>query len=175
MLGLLAQPSEQEEADLAVARDTAPLRPQPGLNQIRPLIDRVTAAGLPAELRVNGTPRALPPGMDLAAYRVIQEALTNVIKHAGQSSPTVTLDYTDNALVVEVADNGAPDGVVALPRGAPSPLTAMPGGGHGLLGLRERVLLYGGELDAGCRPEGGWRVRARFPEQPSRPAVPVPS
>jgi signal transduction histidine kinase len=174
MLGLLAQPSEQEEADLAVARDTAPLRPQPGLNQIRPLIDRVTAAGLPAELRVNGTPRALPPGMDLAAYRVIQEALTNVIKHAGQSSPTVTVDYRNDALVVEVADNGAPDDMAARPRGAPSALTAMPGG-HGLLGLRERVLLYGGELDAGSLPEGGWRVRARFPEQPSRPAVPVPS
>lgn len=175
MLGLLAQPGDPEEADLAVVRDTAPLRPQPGLDQVRPLIDRVTAAGLPAELRVSGTPRALPPGMDLAAYRVIQEALTNVIKHAGQSSPTVTLDYTDDALVVEVTDNGALDNVGARHHGGPSVLTAMPGGGHGLLGLRERVSLYGGELDAGSRPEGGWRVRARFPEQPSLAAVPAPS
>jgi signal transduction histidine kinase len=175
MLGLLALPGEQEEADLAVVQDTAPLRPQPGLDQVRPLIDRVTAAGLPAELRVRGTPRALPPGMDLAAYRVIQEALTNVIKHARQSSPTVTLDYTDDALVVEVADNGAPAEAAASHRRAPGALTAMPGGGHGLLGLRERVLLYGGEFDAGCRPEGGWRVRARFPGQPSLAAVPVPS
>jgi len=175
MLGLLAQPGDPEEADLAVVRDTAPLRPQPGLDQVRPLIDRVTAAGLPAELRVSGTPRALPPGMDLAAYRVIQEALTNVIKHAGQSSPTVTLDYTDDALVVEVTDNGALDNVGARHHGGPSVLTAMPGGGHGLLGLRERMSLYGGELDAGSRPEGGWRVRARFPEQPSLAAVPAPS
>jgi len=175
MLGLLAQPGDPEEADPAVAQDTAPLRPQPGLAQVRPLIDRVTAAGLPVEFRVHGTARALPPGMDLAAYRVIQEALTNVIKHAGQSSATVTLDYRDDALVVEVADNGAPDEVAARHRGAPGALTAMPGGGHGLLGLRERVLLYGGELDARSQPEGGWQVRARFPGQPSLAAVPVPS
>jgi signal transduction histidine kinase len=170
MLGLLAQPGDPQlgdpqQASPAIAQDTAPLRPQPGLDQVGPLVDRVTAAGLPVELRVSGTPRALPPGMDLAAYRVIQEALTNVIKHAGQSSSTVTLDYTDDALMVEVADHG----------GAPSALTAMPGGGHGLLGLRERVLLYGGELDAGSQPEGGWRVRARFPGQPCTVAVPVPS
>ena len=102
--------------------------------------------------------------MDLAAYRVIQEALTNVIKHAGQSSATVTPDYRDDALVVEVADDGGPDKVAQRPRGAPGALTAMPGGGHGLLGLRERVVLYGGELDAGRQPGGGWRVRARLPE-----------
>ena len=175
MLGLLAQPGDPEEAGQGAARDTAPLRPQPGLEQVRPLIDRVTAAGLPAEFRVSGTPRPLPPGMDLAAYRVIQEALTNVIKHAGQSSATVTLDYRDDALVVEVADNGAPSEVAARHRSASGAVTAMPGGGHGLLGLRERVLLYGGELDAGSQSEGGWRVRARFPEQPSLAAVPVPS
>jgi signal transduction histidine kinase len=175
MLGLLAQPGEPEQADPAVAQDAAPLRPQPGLDQVRPLIDRVTAAGLSAELRVHGTARALPPGTDLAAYRVIQEALTNVMKHAEQSSATVTLDYRDDALVVEVADNGAPDKVTPRPRGAPGALGAMPGSGRGLLGLRERVLLYGGELDAGSQPGGGWRVRARFPEQPSLAAMPVPS
>jgi signal transduction histidine kinase len=175
MLGLLAQPGEPEEANPAVAQDTPPLQPQPGLNQVRPLIERVAAAGLPVELRIHGTARALPPGMDLAAYRVIQEALTNVIKHAEQSSATVTLDYRDDVLAVEVADNGAPDKVAPRPRGTPGALTAMPGGGRGLLGLRERVLLYGGELDAGSQPGGGWRVRARFPEQPSLAAVPVPS
>jgi signal transduction histidine kinase len=163
MLGLLTQPGDREDAGPAVGWDTGPLRPQPGLGQVRPLIDRVTAAGLPVEIRVNGTPRALPPGMDLAAYRVIQEALTNVIKHAGQSSATVTLDYRDDALVVEVADSGAPGEVTATP------------GGHGLLGLRERALLYGGELDAGSQPDGGWRVRARFPERPALAAVTVPS
>ena len=175
MLGLLAQPGEPEQADPAVAEDTAPLRPQPGLDQVGPLIDRVTATGLPVQLRVHGTARALPPGMDLAAYRVVQEALTNVIKHAGQSSATVTLDYRDDALVVEVADDGGPDKAAPRPRGAPGALAAMPGGGRGLLGLRERVLLYGGDLDAGSQPGGGWRVRARFPEQPSLAAVPVPS
>jgi signal transduction histidine kinase len=174
MLGLLTQPGDPDEAGPAVVRDTAPLRPQPGLAQVRLLVDRVTAAGLPVEFRVRGATRALPPGTDLAAYRVVQEALTNVIKHAGKSSATVTLDYRDESLVVEVADNGAPGEVAARHRGTPGALTAMPGG-HGLLGLRERVLLYGGELDAGSQPEGGWRVRARFPGQPSLAAIPVPS
>jgi signal transduction histidine kinase len=173
MLGLLAQPGEPESAGQSAGRDAVPLRPQPGLAQVRPLIDRVTAAGLPVALRVHGTARALPPGMDLAAYRVIQEALTNVIRHAGQSSATVTLDYGDDALVVEVTDEGGPGEVAALHRGTPGTLEAMPGG-HGLLGLRERVSLYDGELDTGSRPGGGWRVRARFPGQPS-PAIPVSS
>jgi signal transduction histidine kinase len=174
MLGLLTQPGGPDDVGPAVAAGTAPLRPQPGLDQVRPLIGRVTAAGLPVELRVSGTPRALPPGMDLAAYRVVQEALTNVIKHAGRSCATVTLDYRDDALVVEVTDNGAPGKAAARRRGAPGALMAMPGG-HGLLGLRERVWLYGGDLDAGSQPQGGWRVRARFPEQPSPAAAPVPS
>jgi signal transduction histidine kinase len=174
MLGLLTQPDDLEQAGPAAGQDTAPLRPQPGLDHVRPLIDRVTATGLPVQFRVNGTPRALPPGTDLAAYRVIQEALTNVIKHAGQSCATVTLDYRDDALVVEVADNGAPAEAAARYRSAPGALGAVPGG-HGLLGLRERVSLYGGDLDAGSQPQGGWRVRARFPGQPSPAVVPVPS
>jgi signal transduction histidine kinase len=178
MLGLLTQPGDPDRPDgpdaaaPAAARDTASLRPQPSLGQVRPLIDKVTATtGLPVELRVSGTPRALPSGMDLAAYRVIQEALTNVIKHAGRSAATVTLDYRDDALVVEIADSGT----AAPHRGAPGALTAMPGGGHGLLGLRERVSLYDGELDAGSQPQGGWRVRARFPEPASPVVIPVPS
>jgi signal transduction histidine kinase len=174
MLGLLAQPGAPEEAGPAVARDTGPLQPQPGLGQVRPLIERVAAAGLPVELRVTGSPRALPPGMGLAAYRVIQEALTNVIKHAGQSAATVTLDYRDDALVVEVADSSGPGEVAARRCDAPGALTALPGG-RGLLGLRERVLLYGGDLEAGSQPGGGWRVRARFPEEPSLAAIPAPS
>jgi signal transduction histidine kinase len=174
MLGLLTQPGDPDEAGPAAAAGTVPLRPQPGLDQVAPLIDRVAATGLPVELRVSGTPRPLPPGMDLAAYRVIQEALTNVIKHAGRSSATVTLDYRDDALVVEVADSGAPGEPAARRRGAPGVLTAVPGG-RGLLGLRERVLLYGGDLDVGSQPEGGWRVRARFPGRLSPAAIPVPS
>jgi len=175
MLGLLAVPGGPEDAGRPVSQDTTPLRPQPGLDEIGPLIDRVTAAGLPVELRVTGTPRALPAGMDLAAYRVVQEALTNVIKHAGHSSATVVLDYRDDAVVIEVANDGEPEPVAARHHGAPGALTAMPGGGRGLLGLRERVVLYGGDLDAGSRLSGGWRVRAQFPHQQSLTAVPVPS
>jgi signal transduction histidine kinase len=171
MLGLLVQPAEPEDIGPAGTSETGPLRPQPGLDQLRPLIGRVTAAGLPVEFRVHGTPRTLPPGMDLAAYRVVQEALTNVIKHAGQSSARVTLDYRYDALVIEVTDDGRP-GAAPMPAAMPD---ALPGSGRGLLGLRERVSLYGGELEAGSEPGGGWRVRAWFPEQPSLTAIPVPA
>jgi signal transduction histidine kinase len=105
------------------------------------------------QLQVRGLVRPLPPGLNLAAYRVVQEALTNVLKHAGQPATTVTLDYQPGALIVEVADNGGP---------GPA---SLPGTGRGLLGLRERVALYGGELDAGGRPGGGWLVRARIPDE----------
>jgi signal transduction histidine kinase len=144
LLGLLAPPGGADES---------PPPPQPGLDQVRPLIDRVTTAGLPVKLRVHGPVRPLPPGLDLAAYRVVQEALTNVMKHAGQPATTVTLDYQPGALIVEVADDGGP---------VPADL---PGTGRGLLGLRERVTLYGGELDAGHQPGGGWLVRARIPDE----------
>jgi len=174
MLGLLAQPAGPGGASRTSTSETAPLRPQPGLDQIRPLIERVTATGLPVELRVHGTPRALPPGMDLAAYRVVQESLTNVIKHAGQSAATVTLDYRHDALVIEVNDDSRRGGT-AVPGITSGMLSTTPGAGHGLLGLRERVSLYGGELEAGVQTRGGWRVRARFPGQPSLPAIPEPS
>jgi len=136
------------------------LRPQPGLDQLGPLIDRVTAAGLPVQLRTAGEPRELPPGLDLAAFRVVQEALTNVLKHAGKSPTTVTLEYGDDKLLVDVADAGRRDAVAAPSLGVPS------GTGLGLLGLRERAAVYGGQLEAGPRPGGGWRVRARFPVDP---------
>jgi signal transduction histidine kinase len=143
------------------APDGEDLRPQPGLGQLQPLIDRVAAAGLPVELQVAGAPRALPPGLDLVAYRVVQEALTNVIKHAGKPGTSVRLDYQVADLVVEVTDAGRP-----VPPAGPAP-SAVPGSGRGLLGLRERVALYGGELDARPRPGGGWLVRARLPVDPS--------
>jgi signal transduction histidine kinase len=137
------------------------LSPQPGLGQLQPLIDRVAATGLPVDLQVGGEPRALPPGLDLAAYRVVQESLTNVLKHAGKPRTTVRLDYGDAELVVEVTDAGRP-----IPAAGPVP-SGVPGAGRGLLGLRERVVLYGGELDAGTRPDGGWQVRARLPVDPT--------
>jgi len=145
LLGLLDPPGG--------AADGSPPPPQPGLDQVRSLVDRMNTAGLPVGLRVQGQARPLPPGLDLAAYRVVQEALTNVLKHAGQPATTVTLDYQPGALMVEVADDGCP---------APA---SLPGTGRGLLGLRERVALYGGELDAGGRPGGGWLVRARIPDE----------
>jgi len=163
LLGLLS-PAEAPPGE----RD---LRPQPGLGQLQPLIDRIAAAGLPVELHVAGVPRGLPPGQDLAAFRVVQEALTNVIKHVGKPRTTVTLDYRADDLVVEVANAGRP-----FPAGSPAVTTAA-GSGRGLLGLRERMTLYGGDLVAEPRAGGGWLVRARMPVEPvPRPgAAPGPA
>ena len=140
LLGLLAPPGGDE----------AVLVPQPGAGQVPSLVERVRAAGLSVELSVTGA-HDLPPGVDLAAYRVVQEALTNVIKHAGTSRAAVVLEYRPEDLLITVTDDGRP----VTGSGGP--------GGRGLIGLRERIALYGGELDAGPRPGGGWRVRARIP------------
>jgi signal transduction histidine kinase len=140
LLGLLAPAGEDK--DLLV--------PQPGAARVPALVERVRAAGLSVELTVTGA-RDLPPGVDLAAYRVVQEALTNVIKHAGTARAAVVLEYRPDDLLIAVTDDG---------RAAPG--SSGPGG-RGLIGLRERIGLYGGELDAGPRPGGGWRVRARIP------------
>ncbi len=152
--GLVAAAGPTTSGSLA-ERD---LRPQPGLQQLQPLISRVAAAGLPVELQVSECRYDLPPGLDLAAFRVVQEALTNVLKHAGETPTSVRLDYGESALVVDIANDG---------RVSPAPALRIPAGaGRGLIGLRERITLYGGELDAGPRPGGGWRVRARFPVDP---------
>jgi signal transduction histidine kinase len=139
LLGLLSPPGDGAAAEL---------RPQPGLGELDALVTRVTAAGLPVDLRVTGTPRALPPGADLAAYRVAQEALTNVLRHAGRAAASVLVQWGEK-LVITVTDDG---------RGGAAGAT-----GRGLLGLRERLSLYGGELDAGPRAGGGWQVRAVMP------------
>jgi signal transduction histidine kinase len=160
LLGLLNPAGSTSAGDSALAEHD--LRPQPGLQQLQPLLDRVSSAGLPVELTVSERSYALPPGLDLAAFRVIQEALTNVLKHAGPTRTTVHLDYGESALLLDVADAGRASPVA----GPPIP----PGTGRGLIGLRERISLYGGELDAGPRPGGGWRVRARFPVDPATAA-----
>jgi signal transduction histidine kinase len=116
----------------------------------------VRAAGLTVTLTVTGTARALPPGADLAAYRVVQEGLTNVLRHAGQASACVAAHWGDQ-LLLTVTD----DGQGADPDGPDDGRTPDPG--RGLLGLRERLALYGGELAAGPRPGGGWRVSAVLP------------
>jgi signal transduction histidine kinase len=153
LLGLLAPAGNHGSA-----ADEAALVPQPGLGQVRALVDRVRAAGLPAELIVTEGARPLPPGVDLAAYRVVQEALTNVLKHGGGARAVVRLAYGERELVITVTDDGAAAGYG--PQGSR-------GAGRGLIGLRERLGLYGGELDAGPRPGGGWRVRAIIPLEPA--------
>jgi signal transduction histidine kinase len=126
------------------------LAPQPGLAALDGLVEQVGAAGTPVKVTIDGEPRPLPPGVDLTLYRVIQEALTNVLKHAGPADAEVAIRYGDAAVEVEVVDGGA--------REAPAD-----GAGLGLIGMRERVGLYGGTLDVGARPGGGFHVRARLP------------
>ena len=158
MLGLLSVPDAETPDSPAGVEAREDLRPLPGLGQLTTLTDRMAAAGLEVELRVLGALWPLSPSRDLAAYRVIQEALTNVLKHAGTAATVVTVDYRPDGLLLEVTDDGPPSAA------APSP-AALRGSGRGLLGLRERVMLAGGEFDAGPRPGGGWRVKAQFPAE----------
>jgi signal transduction histidine kinase len=147
----------------------AALSPQPGVTQIPALLARVVAAGLPVELSVDAAQsrRPLPPGLDLAAYRVVQEALTNVMKHAGQARTTVRIEYRPRELLITVSDDGRPaDAAPAVAAAAGPGRPAAPGGGRGLIGLRERLSVYGGVLDAGPRPGGGWRLAVRVPLEP---------
>jgi signal transduction histidine kinase len=165
LLGLLGPPASADSgAPDGAARAGQDLRPQPGLGQLRPLVDRVAAAGLPVQLQVGEVPPGIPPGPDLAAFRVVQEGLTNVIKHAGKPRTRVSVDYRDGDLFVEVVDTGPP-----IAAAGPT----LPGTGRGLLGLRERMALYGGELDAGPGQDGGWLVRARIPADPLPAGPPV--
>jgi signal transduction histidine kinase len=124
--------------------------PQPTMRELGALVERTRAAGLPVSLNVEGEPQSLPAGMDLAAYRVVQEALTNAIKHAGAAPTEVTVRWEPEHLELEIVDNGAP-----AANGS--------GGGHGLVGMKERVRLYDGELRAGRREGGGFEVVARLP------------
>jgi signal transduction histidine kinase len=130
--------------------EDAALTPQPGLERLAQLLDQVRAAGLPVELAVEGPRAPLPPGLDLAAYRLVQEALTNTLKHANASQANVTLRYGAAELAIDVIDDG---------RGATANGTV----GRGLAGMRERAALYDGTIRAGPRSEGGFAVSARFP------------
>ena len=142
---------------LAVLRDTdsepedGPTAPQPSLANIERLVEHVREAGLPIELTIQGEPGPVPPGVDLSAYRIVPESLTNVLKHSGEGAmATVTITYSADDLCVAVADDG---------RGA----NAANGGGHGLAGIRERVAVVGGSVVAEPAPAGGFEVRARLP------------
>lgn len=163
LLGLLAPSPSGEDDDVAAGgpRDddtVADLAPQPGLDRLGQLVDRVSFAGLPVEVRISGEPRPLPQGIAVTAYRIVQEALTNALRHGDGGKAEVTVRYADHALRVEVLSTGPS----VLTGDAPPPV-ARRGTGRGLLGLRERVAVYGGDLDARRRLGGGYRVRARIP------------
>lgn len=136
-----------------------PTTPAPGLAQLDALVANAVQAGLPTELRVTGEAVELPMPVDLAAYRIIQESLTNSIRHAGPATATVSLTFSDAELLIEVADNGQGPPKDA-PRGAPR---NMSNGGHGLIGMQERAAAAGGTMRAGSTPGGGYLVSARLP------------
>jgi signal transduction histidine kinase len=129
------------------------LAPQPGLAQLEALVDRVRQAGLPVSMRVEGQARPLPGGLDLAAYRIVQEALTNALKYARQAQTDVLIWYSETGLTVEVQNEGGN-----------RPASAGGSTGHGLVGMRERAALYGGTVEASRRPDNGYRVRIWLPD-----------
>jgi signal transduction histidine kinase len=145
LLDLLRADDEDAAGDLV---------PQPGLTALRALVERIREAGLPVTVQVDGEPYPVDAGVALTVYRLVQEALTNVLKHAGPASAQLRIGFGADELTVEVFDTGH----------GPRPAEPPPGAaGHGLLGMRERVALYGGELHTGPRPGGGFRVYARIP------------
>jgi signal transduction histidine kinase len=139
MVGVLRRPEEGPA-----------LAPQPSLEHLDRLVEQAREAGLPVDLRVEGAAVELPVGVDLTAYRLVQEGLTNALKHARATRAEVLVNYGDGQIEVVVSDDGKGVG-------------NGDGGGHGLVGMRERVSVYGGELDAGPQPGGGYRLRAKLP------------
>jgi signal transduction histidine kinase len=130
------------------------LTPAPGLGDLPALVDSVRRSGMDVDLQLDGYPGQLPPGPELSVYRIVQEALTNVRKHAGRSRTNVHVKCSDTAIVAEIHDDGA---------SRPTIDVAVPGAGHGLIGMRERVALYGGTLIAGPSAAGGFLVQASIP------------
>ncbi len=141
LLGVLRDPDEETG-----------LAPQPGIGDLDALAVSVGAAGLPVNLVIDGDLAGLPATVDVSVYRIVQEALTNVLKHAGPARADVTIGCAQDAVTIEVTDNGAAES-------GHQP----PADGHGLAGMRERAAVFGGELAAGPRPDGGYAVRARLP------------
>jgi signal transduction histidine kinase len=140
---------------LRTADETLALAPQPSLKELGTLVEHVRAAGLPVQVAVEGEPRDLPPGVDLSAFRIVQEALTNALKHAGPARARVVVRYLADDLEIEVSDDGPGTGDASV-------------SGYGLVGMRERVEVYGGELEAGRQPGGGYALRVRLPLRPAR-------
>jgi len=137
--------------------DTVDFTPQPGLGQVDALAERMARSGLAVDVHVDGEPGVVSPGVDISAYRIIQEALTNVLKHAHAARATVRVTHGDAGVEIEVTDDGT---------GQPGTHASQGDGpGHGLTGIRERVGLYGGSLEAGPGLAGGWRIVARLPKE----------
>ena len=145
LLGVLRGPSGDERGGLA---------PAPGLGDLDSLVAEVVRSGLTVHVRIDGERPQVPAGVDLSAYRIVQEALTNVIKHAGRANTSVAVRYAHDAVTVEVDDDGPA-------RSGPVPVQSPPG--HGLVGMRERVAIYDGDFEAGFRGSGGFHIAARLP------------
>jgi signal transduction histidine kinase len=137
-------------ADEATGHGAGPQAPQPGLSALDALVTQTRAAGLDVAVQVDGDPTELPAMLDLTAYRIVQEALTNALKHSGADHARVRLDYGRSSLIVDVVDDG-------------SQTSGDDGTGHGLVGIRERVAVFGGTVTTGPAASGGWRVRAELP------------
>ncbi len=153
-------------ATVGVLRQTAdpdadPLEPTPGLDRLPTLVAGCESAGLTVTVTTEGEVQPLSPGVDLTAYRIIQEALTNATKHASDHAARVRLRYDSSHLLITVTNDGTANGGAVPP---------VPGGGYGLMGMRERAHSIGGDLRAGPRPEGGFEVAAALPFQPRTPA-----
>jgi signal transduction histidine kinase len=140
---------------LRAVDEAPPHHPVPGIDRLDALAADVRAAGLPVELEISGEPRDLPPTVDLAAYRIVQEALTNVRRHAGNATASVQLTYDDGGLTVQVDDDGS----------GPDVRPGEAGGGNGIPGMRERATALGGSMEAGPLPGRGFRVRAHLPAE----------
>jgi signal transduction histidine kinase len=147
LLGVLREPAEDSG-----------LAPQPGIGELSRLADSVRAAGLPVNLVVAGDHATVPAAVDVSVYRVVQEALTNVLKHARAARVDVTVSCTDAAVTIEIADNGTGES-----------RDRNHAGGHGLAGMRERIAIFGGQLQAGPQPGGGFAVRAELPLREALP------
>jgi len=156
---------------LRQADDADPTQPAPGTAQLETLIDGARRAGLETTFTVTGAPVPLPAAVDLTAYRIVQESLTNAIRHAGPATAAVSLGYRDGELQVDVTDTGHGPAPAAAGQGAGQ--GASQGGGHGLAGMRERAAAVGGTVETGSGPRGGFRVAARLPLG-GRLAAPAP-
>jgi signal transduction histidine kinase len=141
--------------------ENAPRRPAPGLSQLETLVGNATRAGLRVDVSIEGGTADIPPAVDVAAFRIVQESLTNVLRHAGATRAAIAVAHRPASVEVEVTDDG-----VGANGGSG---TAVGGGGHGILGMRERAVSIGGCLEAGPRPSGGFRVWARLPLETATP------